>query len=149
MSMPTEQQQMRDTAKRTVVRASEGRGFVVQAGYERWIITAAHCLPHLPPPHGLSYIEERTYPRLLGPLDGETDVWAECLFADPVADIAVLGPPDEQALFDEYAAYETLMTDRLPVDGHVPEIDIDIDWKPGEHAEVLGLDGSWFGCQAK
>ena len=30
-------------------------------------------------------------------------VWAECLFADPVADIAVLGVPDEQYLSSEAA----------------------------------------------
>jgi len=36
-------------------------------------------------------------------------VWAECLFADPVADIAVLRSPDHQALSDKAAAYEGLM----------------------------------------
>ena len=36
-------------------------------------------------------------------------VWAECLFADPVADIAVLGVPDEQYLSSEAAAFEALV----------------------------------------
>ena len=40
-----------------------------------------------------SHTEERTYQRLLGELSGEPTVWAECLFADPISDVAVLGPP--------------------------------------------------------
>ena len=74
-----------------VVRVGDGRGFVVENDDERLVITAMHCLPELPIAHGASYIEERTYRGLLGPVgDGQT-VWAECLFADPIADLAVLG----------------------------------------------------------
>ena len=47
--------------------------------------------------------------RLLGPLDVKPMAWAECLFADPVADIAVLGVPDEQYLSSEAAAFEALV----------------------------------------
>jgi hypothetical protein len=36
-------------------------------GYEeRVIITAAHCLPFIPPCHPTRYLEEQTYQRLLG-----------------------------------------------------------------------------------
>jgi hypothetical protein len=35
---------------------------------------------------------------MLGPLDGEPSIWAECLFVDVIADLAVLGPPDKQEL---------------------------------------------------
>jgi hypothetical protein len=35
-------------------------------------------------------------------------VWAECLFVDPVADIAVLGSPDNQTFCEQAEAYETL-----------------------------------------
>jgi hypothetical protein len=38
---------------------------------------------------------------LLSPLGAEPHVWAECLFVDPVADLAVLGPVDGQELYDE------------------------------------------------
>ena len=72
------------------------------------MITAAHCLPHLPPAHPASYTDERTYRHILGPLDGEPRVSAECLFVDPIADIAVLGSPDNQALFAEAIAYNNL-----------------------------------------
>ena len=46
-----------------------------------------------------SHTEERTYQRLLGELIGEPTVWAECLFADPISDVAVLGPPDNQEFY--------------------------------------------------
>ena len=36
-------------------------------------------------------------------------VWASCLFVDPIADIAVLGQPDNQALIEEAAAFDALM----------------------------------------
>jgi hypothetical protein len=32
---------------------------------------------------------------LLGPLGGKPTVWVECLFADHIFDLAVLGPPDD------------------------------------------------------
>src|SRR5437867_2361147 len=95
---------------RSVLKVGGGRGFVVNGDRDRLIITAAHCLPRFPPCHGLSYTEERTYAKLLGPLGRKKPtVWAECLFVDPVADIAVLGPPDGQELYDEWGAYERLV----------------------------------------
>jgi hypothetical protein len=87
-----------------VITVGGGRGFVVMGKRrigeyyvtDEYVITAAHCLPHLPPCHACSYTEERTYEGLLAPLGGEPAVWAECLFADPVGDIAVLRSPDGQ-----------------------------------------------------
>jgi hypothetical protein len=75
-----------------IIKVGDGRGFLVAAGPRigRCVITAAHCLPHLPPPHPASYTAERTYTKLLGGLDEECAIWAECLFVDPVADVAVL-----------------------------------------------------------
>jgi hypothetical protein len=89
---------------RAIVKVGEGRGFVVQ-GRTRYVITAAHCLPFQPLPHPGSYTQERTYEALLGPIEGEQRVSAECLFVDPVADLAVLGSPDNQAMFDEAQLY--------------------------------------------
>lgn len=85
-----------------------GRGFVVEIDRQRLVITAAHCLPplsrkrRLPLPHLVSFPDERTYRALLGPLEAKPTVSAECLFLDPIADIAVLGAPDEQHLAAEY-----------------------------------------------
>src|ERR1700758_5675556 len=73
------------------------------------IVTAAHCLPNLPPAHAGALQEERTYKDLLGSLDGsKKHIWAECLFVDPVADIAILDSPDEQAFDEQADAYHSL-----------------------------------------
>jgi hypothetical protein len=143
-----------------VVRVGDGRGFAVKRrGHlgreEQIIITAAHCLPHVPPCHPARYPEEETYQRLLGPLGGEHTVWATCLFADPMADIAVLGQPDNQAWGDEADAYDqlmesitTLVVADAPAQGierrRVGEIHIQIP-TPGEGAaRVLSLKGRWL-----
>jgi hypothetical protein len=80
----------------------------------RLVVTAAHCLPNLPPAHAYPHPKERIYKDLLRSLDGtKSDVCSVCLFADPVADIAVLGCPDEQEQHEEADAYHAL-TDDLP-----------------------------------
>ena len=63
-------------------------------------------------------------------------------FADPVADIAVLGVPDEQYLSSEAAAFEALVESaRLLVVANAPAQSRDA---PGEDAaRVLSLDGRW------
>jgi hypothetical protein len=77
---------------------------------EHVVVTAAHCLPHMPPADGAAFAEERTYTNLLGKLNcEECDVLTECLFVDPVADVAVLGAPDEEEL-----NYKSGPTTRLP-----------------------------------
>jgi hypothetical protein len=72
---------------------------------ERCIITAAHCLPHFPVPHACER-QDRIYPDLLGVLDEKPSVWALLLFADPIADIAVLGCVDGQNLPEQAEAFE-------------------------------------------
>jgi hypothetical protein len=101
------------------------------------VITAAHCLPRLPPAHPVSYAYERTYQRLLGPLGEETTVSAECLFVDPISDLAVLGSRDNQTYSDEANAYEFLVDGRplLPI-GHAT----------GLRGQVLTLKGQWKVC---
>jgi len=109
-------------AKRAVLKVGEGFGFVIEFVQpspntkglsklhdlppfdlppffrSRFIITAAHCLPslpYLPPSRSLLYPHEKTYLNLLGPLDTRSpSIAAECVFVDPVANIAVLGEPD-------------------------------------------------------
>ena len=46
---------------------------------------------------------------VLGPLDQKPTVWAECLFADPIAGIAVLGEPDAGSWSKESKAYDDLV----------------------------------------
>jgi hypothetical protein len=98
-----------------VLRVGDGRGFVVPLKSDRYIITAAHCLPKFPPRASISTTWERTYANLLAPLGKRRSVWAECLFVDPVADIAVLGSPDTQELPDEAEAYDRLVEAMTPL----------------------------------
>jgi hypothetical protein len=99
------------------------------------VVTAAHCLQELPLAHAMPNYQERICWKLLGSLDGgKTEVWAECLFVDPIADIAVLGCPDMQKLGDEANAYREL-TDNVPV--------LRIGNARNGQGWVLSLDGHW------
>jgi hypothetical protein len=95
-----------DDLASSVVRVGDGRGFVVAARRGNYVITAAHVLPSFPPAHLLPYPEESTYKRFIGRLNAEPTVAAACVFVDPVADLAVLGPPDNQTFSDEADLYE-------------------------------------------
>jgi hypothetical protein len=39
----------------------------------------------------------------------------EALFVDPLSDLAVLGPPDDQELYEKCEAYEAFVESRVPV----------------------------------
>jgi hypothetical protein len=142
--------------KHAVVTVGDGRGFIVkhaqprrvisgQNQYKvveviRYIITAAHCLPFFPPCHPTSYLNERTYQAVLGPLEADPTIWAECVFADPVADIAVLGPPDNQELWAQCEAYEALVdAATLPI----------ADAAASSPAWLLSRECQWVRCQVE
>jgi Trypsin-like peptidase domain len=127
-----------------VVKVGDGRGFIVGGAHgRRLVVTAAHCLPRFPPCHSASYIQDRTYADLIGQLgDPAPMVWAECLFVDPVADIAVLGSPDNQALFEQAEAYDALM-ERAALALPIAE-PADVD--DGANGWLLTLDGRWAKC---
>jgi hypothetical protein len=128
----------RDLLTPSVLRVGGGRGFVVE-GREKYIVTAAHCLPVLPEAMPAAASHERTYADLVASLNEEPVLAAECMFVDPVADIAVLGPPDNQELFEEYEQYNTLT-------GVAPAFRIA---KAGEKSRgwILTLEGSWMSCE--
>ena len=65
-------------------------------------------------------------------------VWTECLFADPIGDLAVLGPPDNQELSEECEMYEALTAD-------VEGFPITDPPKRG-FGWVLSLGGQWIEC---
>jgi hypothetical protein len=85
----------RAEVRRSFLKVGGGRGFIVEVLRRRVIVTAAHCLPNLPPAHAAALPTERTYLRLVGQLKGRgRRISVECLHVNPVADIAVLGTPD-------------------------------------------------------
>ena len=139
-----------------VIKVGAGRGFIIENRVKlpparhlkskrtyfskRLVVTAAHCLPNLPPRHAAAYTLKRTYKGLLGTLDGsKKNVWAECLFADPVADIAVLGCPDTQELCDEADAYYSLTDDVSFL--RIGKAKSGCGW-------VLSINGRWIRIQA-
>jgi hypothetical protein len=141
-----------ETAKQAVVAVGnkDGRGFAINTD-PRLIVTAAHCLPELPPPHPGSYGYERTYADIVGRIGKDRqEIYAECLFADPVADIAVLGEPDGVNLSDEHYAFEAFM-DQIPAleCGRSPPPPPLMEEPHQEQAWLLGLGGEWEPCQIK
>lgn len=133
-----------------IVKVGTGRGFIVRyrredlgvggRAYfvrERAVITAAHCLGGLPSPYPEKHGRENLFPSLLGTLDGnEQEVTTECLFVDPVADIAWVGRPAAEELSEEADAYDALMADRPA---------FSIGWPPRKGTgHILALDGHWI-----
>ena len=126
-----------------VITAGSGRGFVVEGAGERVVITAAHCLPFLPPAQSFFEPKERIYGPLLARLGDEPRAWAVCRFVDPIADIAVFSSPDNPHA-DEYKALIETATSlsiggtlRHPVNFWVA-------------ARLLSLDGRrWFSCTVR
>ena len=137
-----------------VIKVGDGRGFIIQHRvtisrskplpkgsrlprfeYRRLVVTAAHCLPKFPPAAAMLHLHEKTYKRLLGNLDGSKKaVSAECLFADPIADVAVLGRPDYEVYGDQADAYFAL-TDEAPI--------LRIAKARSGSGWVLSLDNRW------
>ena len=149
----------RDNWARSVLTVGGGRGFVVETEREdRFIITAGHCLPRLPPSHAASETWERTYAKLVGPVGREPNVWAECVFINPVDDLAVLASPDNQELGEEAEQYDALLagTRPLPI-GRLTFVRERVRHfggsflappKAESDAWMLPLDGKWFSCRA-
>src|SRR4029078_9938177 len=98
-----------DDSKCAVITVGAGQGLVIEGERHRLRISAAQSVAFFLPGAPTSHREERTYEALLGPLGGRSTVWTECLFADPIGDIAVLGPPDNQAIGDQADAYKALV----------------------------------------
>jgi hypothetical protein len=109
----------------------------------------------LPAPHPAAHLADVTYQRILGPLGEKRTVWAQLQFADPIADIAVLGSPDDQELSEQAEAYERLLGSAHPLPIVDPparsleRVRIREEWieryAPGRGAvRLLSLDGKWI-----
>ena len=129
--------------KKSIVTVGTAHGFLVGSPDQGLVITAAHCLPHLPPAIGdLADPAERTYPEIVVPLDRKRCIWAECLFVDPVSDLAVLGEPDGQLLYEESEAYLELASDS-------EFLTIGSLRKGKTTAWMLSRDLEWFPCTVR
>jgi hypothetical protein len=86
------------------------------------------------------FASDRTYQDLLGGLAATaTDIWADCLFVDPVSDIALLGPPDDQILLEQFKDYEAFVSELEPLSLRAAQ--------GGEQGWLLSLDAKrWFSC---
>src|SRR6476620_5701509 len=123
-----------------VITAGSGRGFVVEYAGERLVITAAHCLPFLPPAQSFFGSNERTYGPLLSPLGDQPLTWEQYRFVDPIADSAALGSPGNPHADEYRALMETASA--LSIGGSLRNT-VNF-WVP---ARLLSLDGRrWFSC---
>jgi len=68
-------------------------------------------------------------------------VACECLFINPIADVAVVGVPDTQSYSDEAEGYRSLVQYATPF-----RI---IDAPEKARGFLLSLQGEWFGCQVE
>ena len=131
----------REKPKGTVITVGKGRGFVVEHRGEHLVVTPSHCLPWLPSGFGIAYSEEHVYRNMLGPLGSAPTVACECLFINPIADVAVVGVPDTQTFSDEADAYRALLEYAAP---------FRITEAPEKcRGFLLSLKGEWFGCQVQ
>jgi hypothetical protein len=142
------------SAKRAVVQVGGGRGFIVGVGDERYIITAAHCLPlaQLPRPHLANSSTELAFKGIVGRLSskGQT-IWAELCAFSLTDDIAVFAAPDDQNLPDQNERYGrfTRWAKMIGI-GRPPVAIAAYKWEstPGTPPWVLSLDGEWRSCVA-
>jgi len=125
--------------KSGVITVGPGRGFIVEGAGERLVITAAHCLPSLPPAGPSFRLVARTFGPLLALRGEEPCAWAVCRFVHPIADIAVLGSPDNSHADD----YNALMGTTTALSfGDAVRRPVNF-WAP---VRLLSLDGRWFSC---
>jgi hypothetical protein len=82
-----------------------------------------------------------TFRRFIGPIGSKRAAAAECFFVSPIADIAVLGSPDNQALFEQAEQYEAFLDTTMPF--RVADAPLEgTGW-------VLTLDQHWLRCKLK
>ncbi len=157
-----------ENAKAAVVQVGGGgRGFIVGAGIDRFVVTAAHCVPsdRIPTPHLSNGASELTFPNIIGPLGGTPTICGELCVYSLTDDIAAFCEP-EGGLEDEYMQYvdftdaAAMKIGKLPDRATPPRPDLDAgqaafnsrleereqDDAHTEAAFILSLDGEWQPC---
>jgi hypothetical protein len=115
-----------ERVKKAIVRVSHGRGFLAgdyrkdHWGYVwRDVVTAASCLPEFPsfdPFKGPGRLH--SYDFILGRLDEEPSLSAECRFADPVSNLAVLASHSDA--YERFIHWDVAMQIAPPPSPHEP-----------------------------
>jgi hypothetical protein len=146
--------------RRAVIRVGGGRGFIVGAGDDRYVITAAHCLPplnELPTPHLANDTANLTFRNIIGQVAARRlTIWGELCVFSLCDDIAVFSAPDGQELYDEYERYEKFTRSAMVIGSPPAFVDpfkfttIDERAKfvepPGTPAWVFSLECEWLPC---
>lgn len=117
-----------------------GRGFLLESNRGKpLVVTAANCLPFLPPPEITFEPDERNYPALVGHPGHERRISAWSHFIDLIANVAVLGRPcGDEYLVDLYG-FDQLTKGATPMTIADPPKERDLAWIPS-------IDGQWFRC---
>lgn len=133
-----------ETLKSAVVRVGKGRGFLVDSGSRTLIITAAHCLPRIPEAYSASDVQMRCYPSLVSQVGSSESLPAECIFADPTADIAVLCSPDRGGIDEDFGSlFKNAVTFKIEQSLAEARAEEVID------AVLLSLEGQWTSCKVR
>jgi hypothetical protein len=138
-----------EVAKRAVVRVGDGRGFIVRAGeFDRYVITAAHCVPKHPKPHLANGVNELTYAIIGSVGRKKPTIWAGLCVDNLVDDVAVFSEPDRQELWNECESYQKFTAVAAIVIGKPPIAVEPYNWRTttGTAAWVLSLDRKWQPC---
>jgi hypothetical protein len=125
--------------RRHVIQVGNGgRGFVICTRDGERVITAAHCCLPLPRADRCGQLDGCIYK--IGPLREKPSVGAELLFADVIADIAVLGQPENSG-----DAFDKLMASAVPLRiGRIAN-----EWRTTTlKVRTLSLLDEWVSCDA-
>jgi hypothetical protein len=131
----------------TVIQVGDGRGFIIATKHARYVVTAAHCFGKLPEAYSARDYFEATQQDFLGPLGAPREVSAECVFIDPIADIAVFGTPETQELHQQAQAYEILTEQATPFPIGKLRFPRRRFREASSTARMLSLSGEWFECR--
>ena len=132
-----------DEETSAVIQVGKGRGFVVEGRSLRLIITAASCLPRAPEYSDILG-DLGQFLTLVGPVGKRPSIQAQLFFADPISDIALLGPPSNPSLYDFLEEYKAMVDESIPLKtSGVSVLDGGLEL---EEAWVLSPAGQWFEC---
>ena len=146
---------MSDPTK-AVLKVGGGRGFVVKLGRRDrpLVLTAAHCLPFIPPPHLASYLAERTSKICLVRSRIRRQCGLNVYSLTRFSTSPSSNSPDNQGLYEQAEAFEELIAATKPLriadaprqERHRVGQIRDIRTPGHVLGRVLSLKGTWIEC---